>query len=147
MSDPSVSTARQSILLHSAVQKHVALSRAAATGKGIDRHLLGLRLLLRDGEHVELFQDKFFSQSSEWKLSTSALSAGHQFRGTGFGAVYDDGYGINYLIAPEMIKFGIESKLSNATTSTDQFKDAVALALADMRRILLHIEGQQMAHL
>lgn len=49
------------------------------------------------------------------------------------------------LIAPEMIKFGIESKLSSALTSTDQFKDAVALALADMRRILLHIEGQQMA--
>ena len=58
-----------------------------------------------------LFDDEVFARSAEWKLSTSGLSAGHLFRGTGcvvyfaysassltlirFGAAYEDGYGIN----------------------------------------------------
>ncbi len=84
-------------LLQKAVKTHSTLSRAAATGRGIDRHLLGLRCMLRpeDGEAPSLFKDELFSRSQSWKLSTSALGAGFQFRGTGFGAVERDGYGIN----------------------------------------------------
>ena len=84
-------------LLNRAVQTHTRLTREAATGRGIDRHLLGLRLLMRpeDGETADLFSDGLFQRSQTWKLSTSGLSAGHQFRGTGFGAPYADGYGIN----------------------------------------------------
>lgn len=48
-----------------------------------------------DGEAPSLFKDELFSRSQTWKLSTSALGAGTQFRGTGFGAVERDGYGIN----------------------------------------------------
>ena len=71
--------------LQRAVQTHVSLTREAATGRGIDRHLLGLRLMLRpeDGERADLFDDELFQRSQEWKLSTSGLSAGHYFRGTG----------------------------------------------------------------
>jgi len=84
-------------LLNRAVQKHARLTREAATGRGIDRHLLGLRLLMKqeDGETADLFSDELFQRSQTWKLSTSGLSAGYQFRGTGFGAAYSDGYGIN----------------------------------------------------
>lgn len=84
-------------LLNRAVQTHSRLTREAATGKGIDRHLMGLQLLMRpeDGEAADLFSDELFQRGQTWKLSTSGLSAGHQFRGTGFGTVYPDGYGIN----------------------------------------------------
>ena len=84
-------------LLNRAIQTHTRLTREAATGKGIDRHLLGLRLLMKpeDGETADLFSDELFQRSQTWKLSTSGLSAGHQFRGTGFGTLYPDGYGIN----------------------------------------------------
>ena len=84
-------------LLNRAVQTHTRLTREAATGKGIDRHLLGLRLLMKpeEGETADLFSDELFQRSQTWKLSTSGLSAGHQFRGTGFGTPYPDGYGIN----------------------------------------------------
>ena len=37
-----------------------------------------------DGERAELFEDPLFERSQEWKLSTSALSAGELFRGTGY---------------------------------------------------------------
>lgn len=77
------------MLLRRAVQKHASLTREAATGKGIDRHLFGLRLMLRPEEQAEnihalgLFNDVLFAKSQEWKLSTSGLSAGLLFRGTG----------------------------------------------------------------
>lgn len=72
-------------LLRRAIQTHTRFSREAATGRGIDRHLLGLRLMTRpdNGERAALFEDPLFERSQEWKLSTSALSAGDQFRGTG----------------------------------------------------------------
>ena len=54
-------------------------------GKGVDRHLLGLRLVMKDGEKSPLFDDWAFTKSQEWKLSTSGLSAGLYFRGTGYG--------------------------------------------------------------
>ncbi|KAI0303791.1 Choline/Carnitine o-acyltransferase-domain-containing protein [Multifurca ochricompacta] len=97
MADPSASTATRLALLRRAIQTHSALTREAATGRGIDRHLLGLRLMMRPGtgERAALFEDPLFERSQEWKLSTSALSAGNLFRGTGFGAPYHDGYGIN----------------------------------------------------
>jgi len=124
-------------LLRSAIQTHNSLSREAATGRGIDRHLLGLRLMMRPevGEKAALFGDPLFDRSQEWKLSTSALSAGELFRGTGFGAPYHDGYGINYLSGPHLIKFGIESKFSCAETSTSTFQRAITSALREMRQV------------
>ena len=90
-------------------------------GRGIDRHLLGLRCILSDewawldniaetssdvgpdtssqdtitpgkatsqpvsapGANVPLFEDAIFKKSQEWRLSTSGLSEGWWFRGTG----------------------------------------------------------------
>ncbi|KAF5382187.1 hypothetical protein D9615_004445 [Tricholomella constricta] len=121
--------------LQRAILTHSRLTKEAATGKGIDRHLLGLRLMLRpqEGEESPFFEDGLFERSQQWKLSTSGLSAGHLFRGTGFGAAYDDGYGINYLAAPNMIKFGIESKFSSPLTSTERFKQTIVDSLYEMR--------------
>jgi hypothetical protein len=39
-------------------------------------------------EQAELFNDEMFSQSQEWKLSTSGLSSGDRFIGTGYGNPY-----------------------------------------------------------
>lgn len=41
-----------------------------------------------DGERAALFEDPLFERSQEWKLSTSALSAGDLFRGTGYAYLY-----------------------------------------------------------
>ncbi|KAG2051630.1 acyltransferase ChoActase/COT/CPT [Suillus hirtellus] len=147
-------------LLQQAIQTHARRTREAAIGRGIDRHLLGLKLMLEElpvdaitstsssdspsksgltdppqKRTHPLFADPLFSRSQEWKLSTSGLSAGEQFRGTGFGAGWEDGYGINYLIAPNRIKFCVESKFSSPLTSTNKFKQHIADALQDMRAI------------
>ena len=69
-------------------------------GQGIDGHLLGFRVLLRplSGESSALFEDNLSECSTCWKLSISALSAGLLFKGTGFGATYEDGYGTNCML-------------------------------------------------
>ncbi|TIC64247.1 acyltransferase ChoActase/COT/CPT [Wallemia mellicola] len=118
-----------------ATKVHSRSMREASTGKAFDRHLLGLRLLLRPGEGHEFFNNKYFKLSSEWKLSTSGLSAGPRFNGTGFGAVYPDGYGINYMAGPHELKFGIESKVSCPKTSTYDFKKDLLKSLREMRAI------------
>ena len=165
------------LTLQRAVETHRHLTREAATGRGIDRHLLGLRSMLQpqDREHALLFEDDIFERSQQWKLSTSGLSAGHLFKGTGcvttyvqliqcikhvvqhsFGAMYNDGYGINCmffvsmsmfyqrmmefcvdLAAPDMIKFGIESKFSSPHTSTTSLKKAISHSLEEMQTICL----------
>jgi hypothetical protein len=107
--------------------------------------------MLNPGEQAELFADDIYQKSQTWKLSTSGLSAGHHFKGTGFGSAYHDGYGINCatiltrsnvctdeeanpdLAAPDMIKFGIESKHSCEDTDTAMFGRAIENALEAMR--------------
>ncbi|KAJ7678921.1 acyltransferase ChoActase/COT/CPT [Mycena polygramma] len=139
MMDGKMSQQNRRNLLHHALHAHSSLMREATTGRGIDRHFLGLKLMLRplSGEVSALLDDELFRRSQTWKLSTSGLSAGNLFKGTGFGATYEDGYGINYLAAPDMIKFGMESKVSSPRTSTDALKDAIYEALDDMKFLCL----------
>lgn len=124
-------------LLSAATKTHNTLTRESSTGRGIDRHLMGLRLLLRPDlkESHPLFEDELFGKSQEWVLSTSGLSAGDRFYGTGFGAVYPNGYGINYLAGDKLVKFGIESKVSNPETSTETFRQNLVEALREMRQV------------
>lgn len=141
-------------LLSKATKAHNTYTKESSTGRGIDRHFLGLRLLLREGESHPLFDDPLFGKSQEWILSTSGLSAGDRFFGTGFGAVYPTGYGINCtchcappcsllftdpslsltdLAGDKLVKFGIESKRSCESTSTDVFRSNLVDALREMR--------------
>ncbi len=121
-------------LLTAATKSHNTQTRESSTGKGIDRHMTGLRLLLRadDGDAPALFTDPLFGESQSWRLSTSGLSAGDRFAGTGFGTGYPtESYGINYLAGSQLLKFGIESK-NGATTG---FAKNLVEALREMRRI------------
>ncbi|CAJ0755683.1 10517_t:CDS:2, partial [Entrophospora sp. SA101] len=109
MENNSLSTKEKYGLLQAAVKAHSEYTRDASNGKGCDRHLLGLRLLLKEGESHPLFQHPIFAKSQEWLLSTSGLTTGTKFNGTGFGCVYPNGYGINYLPGEHVLKFEYES--------------------------------------
>ncbi|CAO1632887.1 unnamed protein product [Sympodiomycopsis kandeliae] len=104
-------------LLSAATTAHNSQTRTSSMGGGIDRHLTGLRLVFNPEIDTEgmpsTFTDPTFAESQSWKLSTSGLSAGDRFSGTGFGCGYPDGFGINYLAGSSLLKFGIESKHSN----------------------------------
>lgn len=115
---------------------------------------MGLKLMMREGESHALFEDPLFQQSQDWVLSTSGLSAGDRFYGTGFGTIWPNGYGINCTSSPshfshnvltpnllvdlagnQIIKFGIESKHSCAETSTEVFRSNLVEALREMKAV------------
>ncbi|KAG8904529.1 hypothetical protein FRB99_001612 [Tulasnella sp. 403] len=145
MVDPAAKAASRRLLLLEAISAHNGYTRDASVGKACDRHLAALKWLVRQGEKVPaLLGDEMFAKSSEWKLSTSGLSAGTRFFGTGFGTVWPDGYGINYLAGPELVKFGIESKASCETTSTQAFKAHVVDSLRQMRVLFEEDEGRSL---
>ncbi|KAG9072821.1 hypothetical protein KI688_000599 [Linnemannia hyalina] len=133
MEDSSVEPEKKVKLLRAAIAAHSKYQREAGNGKGIDRHLMGLRLCLQSGEAHGLFQEPVFGKSGAFLLSTSGLFAGDNFVGTGFGAMYPDGYGINYLAGGKTLKFGVESKFESKVTSTREFGEFLRQALRDMR--------------
>ncbi len=112
MQDTAASDADRRTALAAAVVQHQQLSREAGQGLGVDRHLLGLRLLRQDGEpELPLLADPTYRASCSWELSTSTL-ASEGFESWGFGEVVPHGFGVGY------------SALAGATTFTVTCREA-----------------------
>jgi carnitine O-acetyltransferase len=107
--------------------------RQASEGKGVDRHLLGLRCMIesKDAEKATLFNDPAYLKSMWFRLSTSNMSPGKYFYG-GFGPVVPDGYGINYAIDKDSLKFSISSKISCKETNSFRFRETLLRTLKDL---------------
>lgn len=97
-------------LLREAVTRHVQYMKRAAQSCGVDRHLLGLRLLVKEGETVPFFNDPIMTKSRYWQISTSHLT-NELFDGWGWGEVVPDGLGIAYSIKNHSIHFNIACRL------------------------------------
>jgi carnitine O-acetyltransferase len=98
MADESLDSEARAALFRKAVAAHIEYITAASDGKGVDRHLFGLKRLLEPGQEVPaLYQDPAYGYSSSWYLSTSQLSSEY-FNGYGWSQVIDDGFGIAYMI-------------------------------------------------
>ncbi|KAF2742096.1 acyltransferase ChoActase/COT/CPT [Sporormia fimetaria CBS 119925] len=97
-------------LLRAALDAHVKYISDASDGRGVDRHLFGLKKCLKDGEDVPaLYKDPAFSYSSTWFISSSQLSSEY-FNGYGWSQVVDDGWGIAYMINENSLQFNVVSK-------------------------------------
>lgn len=98
MADPEVSPERCVKSLRVAIDAHVKYITDASDGKGVDRHLFGLKKCLKEGEELPaLYKDRAYGYSSTWYLSTSQLSSEY-FNGYGWSQVVDEGFGIAYMI-------------------------------------------------
>jgi carnitine O-acetyltransferase len=85
-------------LFRTALAAHSKYTAEASDGKGVDRHLFGLKKLLREGEPLpSIYSDPAYAYSGSWYLSTSQLSSEY-FNGYGWSQVIDDGFGIAYMI-------------------------------------------------
>lgn len=93
-------------LLLAAASAHVAYMRKAGAGRGVDRHLLGLKLLVQPGERVPFFEDAVMARASRWLISTSHLT-NELFDGWGWGEVVPEGVGIAYSIKHRSIQFNL----------------------------------------
>ncbi|TRM69826.1 acyltransferase ChoActase/COT/CPT [Schizophyllum amplum] len=97
MDADDVGTQARRELFHAAVKTHVRRAKEAGAGHGVDRHVLGLKKCLREGEHApELFSDPVLARSSNWVLSTSAIFS-KRFDTYGWGEVVPEGFGVPYM--------------------------------------------------
>lgn len=118
-----------------ACSQHVKYLSSAADGKGVDRHLFGLKNMLQPGEKVpEIFQDPVYSYSSSWFLSTSQIPS-ENFQSWGFSQVIDEGFGLAYLINKDWIHIHISCKKGNGLKS-DHLKWYLTEAANEMKEIL-----------
>lgn len=76
MLDSASSDVERAKLFRAAAGRHIQYATWAADGQGVDRHMFGLKKLLRSGEEMpEVFKDEAFALSSTWTLSTSNLTS------------------------------------------------------------------------
>ncbi|KAI9167271.1 Carnitine O-acetyltransferase [Paramyrothecium foliicola] len=133
MADASVDDNTRVGLFRKAIDAHLEYISAASDGKGVDRHLFGLKKLLEPGEEVPaIYKDPAYSYSSSWYLSTSQLSSEY-FNGYGWSQVIDQGFGIAYMINENSLNFNIVSK----GLGSDRMSHYLNEAAGDMRDLLL----------
>ncbi|QRV92663.1 carnitine O-acetyltransferase [Ceratobasidium sp. AG-Ba] len=140
MLDQNVDDITRHDLFRAAVKQHLAYAAWAADGQGVDRHLFGLKRMIREGEPTpSIYTDPSYSRSNHWELSTSQLSSEY-LDGWGYGEVVPDGYGLSYSIGNDYIRWTATSLkrdtatlkhyLAEAATETKQMMDRAAKAIA-----------------
>lgn len=132
MSDPELAPKACIGLFRKAIDAHVKYITDASDGRGVDRHLFGLKRLLEPGQELpSLFKDPAYAYSTSWFLSTSQLSSDH-FNGYGWSQVIDGGFGIAYMINESNLQFNIASKKLGA----DKMQFYLTDAANDMRELM-----------
>ncbi|OMJ24818.1 Choline O-acetyltransferase [Smittium culicis] len=125
-------------LFKRAVAGHQQYMAWALSGQGIDRHLLGLKVMATADELAQtdnLFGDSAFYKSFDYRLSTSNVSPARMFRG-GFAPVVLNGYGIAYGIDKDVIRFALSSWLNSNETNLDLFKSDLFTSADEIRHLL-----------
>ncbi|KAJ1823494.1 Carnitine O-acetyltransferase mitochondrial [Coemansia sp. RSA 2671] len=137
MLSPSSDNEERVRLFQTALATHTRLVREAVEGQGVDRHLLGLRMVLHPGEaKPEIFEDPAYAYSSHWYLSTSQVSS-ENFTSYGWSEVTPKGYGIAYNIRKECLVIHIACMRNEHALNSDHMAQYFETALNDVRDMLL----------
>ncbi|UOO81809.1 choline/carnitine O-acyltransferase [Uruburuella testudinis] len=89
-------------VLQAALVEHKNRVKACKTGHGVNRHLLGLKLMAQQrGSVPAWFDDKAYGLLCEDFLSTSTLGDGEIIRNFAFAPTSPGGLGINYTMLPQ----------------------------------------------
>ncbi|KAJ1724303.1 Carnitine O-acetyltransferase mitochondrial [Coemansia biformis] len=137
MADPAADDSARGRLFHAALAKHTRLAKEAVEGRGVDRHLLGLRMLVARGEKMPgIFEDPAYGYSSHWYLSTSQISS-ENFASYGWSEVTPKGYGIAYNIRKESLLIHITCMRNEHGLDSGRLAASFEAAAADVRNLLL----------
>ncbi|KAJ1916722.1 Carnitine O-acetyltransferase mitochondrial [Tieghemiomyces parasiticus] len=139
MLNPEASVSAKAQSLTRALASHQEYMRAASSGNGVDRHLLGLRCMIQspeEGARATLFTDPAYMASMSFRISSSNLSPGTNFYG-GFAPAVPDGYGSNYGVSADEIKLSISNWVGpdNGTSSAD-FKASLRQSFDEMHAVV-----------
>ncbi|KAI0730695.1 carnitine acetyl transferase [Earliella scabrosa] len=130
MDDESAGAERRMELFRNAIKKHGSDARAAGNARGIDRHLLGLKMSVKEGEQMpEVFSHPVVKRSSYWVLSTSAIYT-KNFGPYGWGEVVPDGFGVAYTSGfDDFLQFTVTSRTE---MPNNEFCEELQRAAKDM---------------
>jgi hypothetical protein len=122
--------------LQAAAKAHAGVSKAAATGSGIDRHLTAMA---NNGTAAgvklpALYSDAKFQHSKNWHLSTSN-GTGPYLSMFGFAAVITEGYGLGYLINNDNVSVVVTCWASYSETDSVKMRDAISATLMSMQKV------------
>lgn len=121
-------------LLRKATKTHAAYTGMAANAQGVDRHLLGLAMMVGNGEVTPaLFSDPVFARAKKWRASTSQLTH-PRFNVWGYGEVVPDGVGLAYAVNQRSCVFCISAL--RTTGWTDKLSELLEEALLEMRGLV-----------
>jgi carnitine O-acetyltransferase len=135
--DDRVSDMEKSELFRKAVQSHKEYTAAACSGNGVDRHLLGLKLIaLENGWPVpKFYSSKAYETAIHFKLSTSQVAAKTDAV-LMFGPMYPDCYGICYNPQNNQINISVTSFKSFPGTSASEFAKTLEESFLEIRDFL-----------
>ncbi|KAJ2361399.1 Carnitine O-acetyltransferase mitochondrial [Coemansia sp. RSA 2610] len=140
MRDPGVGTAARIKLFRAALAQHTQLTTQAVAGQGVDRHLLGLRMLVKRGEQMPaIFEDPAYAYSAHWYVSTSQMSS-ENFASYGWSEVTPRGYGVAYNIRKHSLLIHFTCMRNEHGLNSDHFAQCFETAAYDIRAML---SGQQ----
>lgn len=120
-------------LLRAAIDRHVEVLSRCKEGRGVDRHLLGLRRMVAPEEEPPgLFTDDGYARLSRSVLSTSALPRSSGVALTCFGPVVEEGFGLSYTIHDDCLRCVV----TNFHGLASDFADELAGGLEEMNSVL-----------
>lgn len=121
--------------LRHACDAHLKYIVEGQQGKGVDRHLFGIRLQSNNGAQPALFKDPLFARSGStggFLISTSNNSYIPRPFGGMFGSGMPNGYGVCYIPRDDGVLLCVESKRSCETTDSLRFCKMVNECLMDI---------------
>lgn len=124
-------------LLKEAVEGHQQYTKMALQGQGVDRHLLGLKLIALENKKPipEFFNSPGFVKSTHFRMSTSQVASVNPAFMC-YGPLVENGYGCCYNPRKNDMFFAISSWRSDPETNSDEFHDTLKCALDDMHALL-----------
>jgi len=131
------------LALGAALKEHLEWLAACVNGRGVDRHLMGLRIAAAETglPAPELFTDAGYTRTTNFELSSSNMSKpgiAHPTRDfSGFGAPSASSYGVCYDVRDTSILMVVSSDRSSTGRDAARFGRAIQQALADICALLL----------
>ena len=125
-------------LLRIYLDAHKQYSLQASNGNGIDRHLLGLKILAsKRNLSPRIFSDPGFIRSTHFHLSTSQLP-NDSYPYLAYCPLVEDGYAVCYNPQETQIHFVISSfAMCEATVTANEFCQVLVQSLLDVKELII----------
>uniref|UniRef100_A0A672KI15 Carnitine O-acetyltransferase n=1 Tax=Sinocyclocheilus grahami TaxID=75366 RepID=A0A672KI15_SINGR len=144
MDDPSEHNSEKAALLDKAIKVHREHTHMAIHGHGIERHMLGLKMMaIEDLTSLpEIFMDTSFAVAAHFNLYTSQVGSKTDCVMC-FGPMVPDGYGICYNPMDDHINFAVTAFNSCEETNATKLSQFLEDSLLDMKTLLEQVSKTQ----